>query len=113
MALLYCNENFPRKLVESLRKMGHNVLTSQEAGNANQRIPDSEVLAFAVKSGRILLTLNRRDFIALHQQGPDHAGVIVCTQNPDIDEQAEQIHSALQETTDLTGKLIRINRKQR
>jgi len=63
MASLYTNENFPAKLVALLREMGHDVLTSYEAGNANQRIQDSDVLEFAAKSGRILLTLNRRDFI--------------------------------------------------
>ena len=68
MAALYTNENFPLKVVLALREMGHDVLTSYEAGNANQRIPDADVLEFAAKSGRILLTLNRRDFIALHEK---------------------------------------------
>ena len=51
MALFYTNENFPIKVALYLREMGHDVLTSQEAGNANQRIPDAEVLDFAAKSG--------------------------------------------------------------
>lgn len=113
MALFYTNENFPIKVAEYLREMGHDVLTSFEAGNANQRIPDAEVLDFASKSGRILLTINRRDFIELHEKSSDHAGLIVCTQNIDLREQAEQIHSVVQETRDMTGKLIRINRRQK
>ena len=60
------NENFPIKIAQHLRQMGHDVLSSHEAGKANQRIPDEEVLAFAAESGRILLTLNRWDFIVLH-----------------------------------------------
>lgn len=64
MALFYANENFPIGVVELLREKGHDVLTSQEAGNANQRIPDEDVLEYAAKVGRILLTLNRRGFIA-------------------------------------------------
>ena len=111
MAALYTNENFPLQLAELLREMGHDVLTSQAAGNANQRIPDTEVLEFAAKSGRILLTLNRRDFIALHQKMPEHAGLIVCTQNPNLQEQATQIDRAIEETGDLRGKLIRVNRE--
>ena len=79
MASFYTNENFPIKLVNYLREMGHDVLTSHEAGNANQRIPDEDVLAFAAKAGRILLTLNRRDFIELHEKISNHAGIIVCT----------------------------------
>lgn len=63
MARLYANENFPLKVVQQLRALGHDVLTVAEAGNAGQRIPDHEVLAYAVKSGRAILTINRRDFI--------------------------------------------------
>jgi predicted nuclease of predicted toxin-antitoxin system len=113
MASFYTNENFPLKVVQYLREMGHDVLTSHEAGNANQRIPDEDVLEFATKAGRILLTLNRRDFIELHEKTPGHAGIIVCTQNPGLREQSEQIDSVVREMGDLTGKLVRANRKQR
>ncbi|MBI3164812.1 MAG: DUF5615 family PIN-like protein [Anaerolineales bacterium] len=47
MASFYTNENFPIKAAQYLREMGHDVLTSHEAGKANQRIPDEEVLIFA------------------------------------------------------------------
>jgi len=40
-----------------LRNLGHDVLTVQEAGNANQRIPDEQVLAFAVSQERAILTI--------------------------------------------------------
>jgi hypothetical protein len=40
MAFFYANENFPIGVVERLREKGRDVLTSQAAGNANQRIPD-------------------------------------------------------------------------
>jgi predicted nuclease of predicted toxin-antitoxin system len=113
MASFYTNENFPIKVVEYLREMGHDILTSYEAGNANQRIPDEDVLDFATKAGRILLTLNRRDFIELHEKVSNHAGVIVCTQNIDLREQAEQIDAVMREMSDLTGKLVRVNRKQK
>lgn len=86
MVSFYTNENFPIKVVNLLREMGHNVLTSHEAGNANQRIPDEDVLEFAAKTGRILLTLNRHDFIELHEKISNHAGIIVCTQNSDLHE---------------------------
>jgi hypothetical protein len=36
----YANENLMTELVETLRQLGHDVLTSYEAGNANQGIPD-------------------------------------------------------------------------
>lgn len=111
MALLYSNENFPLKVVQLLRDMGHDVLSSNEAGNSNQRVPDEDVLVFAIQSDRVLLTLNRRDFIALHQRISNHSGIIVCTQSADLQEQAEQIHLAIQAASSLAGKLIRVNRK--
>ncbi|MBM4427698.1 MAG: hypothetical protein FJ031_10710 [Chloroflexi bacterium] len=110
MASFYTNENFPIKIAEYLRQMGHDVLTSHEAGKANQRIPDEEVLAFAAHSGRILLTLNRWDFIVLHSKSTQHAGIIVCTQNPNLLQQAQQIDKAVTDAGSLQETLIRINR---
>lgn len=52
MASFYTNENFPIRVVQHLREMGHDVLTSHEAGKANQRIPDHEVLAYAAELDR-------------------------------------------------------------
>ena len=54
MARFYSNENFPFRAVVCLRALGHDVLTSLEAGRANQRIPDAEVLRFATEQGRAL-----------------------------------------------------------
>ena len=112
MASFYTNENFPINVAFVLREMGHDVLTSHEAGNSNQKIPDDGVLEFAANTGRILLTINRRDFIDLHKRGVNHAGIIVCTQNTDSREQAEQIHEAVQLAGEIKGKLLRINRRQ-
>src|SRR4028118_962839 len=78
MARLYADEQFPRVVVELLRALGHDVLTVQEASNANLGIPDEDVLAFAVTKERAVLTLNRIDFIRLHASQPNHAGIIVC-----------------------------------
>ena len=111
MASFYTNENFPIKVAQKLREMGHDVLTSHEAGKANQRIPDEEVLAFATGLGRILLTLNRRDFIDLHNKSAQHAGIVVCTQNSDLLQQAHQIDKAVTETENMKGILIRVNRE--
>jgi hypothetical protein len=110
MAYLYANENFPLKVVFALRDLGHDVLTSHEAGKANQSLPDKEVLAFACQNKRSLLTINRRDFIKLHRTGVEHAGMIVCTQDPDVLGQAARIHQAILSENNLTGKVIRVNR---
>jgi len=113
VAALYSNENFPLQVVEALRALGHDVLTSLDAGQANQRVPDDQVLAYATAQGRALLTLNRRDFIRLHQSHPAHAGLIVCTQDPDALGQAERIHRALEGQAALAGQLLRVNRPPR
>jgi len=79
VARLYANENFPQPVVEVLRRLGHDVLTTHDAGRSGKAIPDSEVLRFAVKDGRAVVTINRRDFIRLHRQDSHHAGVVVCS----------------------------------
>ncbi|GAB4439263.1 MAG: DUF5615 family PIN-like protein [Anaerolineae bacterium] len=113
MAYLYANENFPHKVVSALRILGHDVLTVQEAGNAGQGISDEEVLAFAIQSNRAVLTINRRDFIRLHSTYPDHAGIIVCTQDVDIQGQADRIHQIIASVETLSGQLLRVNRPQK
>ena len=88
MARLYANENFPLPAVLELRQLGHDVLTVVETGKAGQAVPDDEVLAFATAEGRAVLTVNRRHFIRLHGEQPDHAGIVVCTFDPDFIGQA-------------------------
>lgn len=110
MARLYANENFPFPAVETLRQLGHDVLTSLDAGNAGQRVPDDQVLAFAVADARAMLTLNRRHFVCLHQRSTDHFGIVACTFDADFAKLAERIDYAIQESGDLRGQLLRVNR---
>jgi hypothetical protein len=110
MARLYSNESFPLAAVEKLRALGHDVLTVQEAGQADQALPDNEVLAFATREERTLRTLNRAHFIRLHRQEPGHAGIIVCTFDPDFNGQGERIDQAIGGRTSLAGQLLRVNR---
>jgi hypothetical protein len=112
MARLYSNENFPLAVVQRLRVLGHDVLTTQDAGRANQALPDSDVLAFAVSENRAVLTLNRLHFIRLHKNKSNHAGIIVCTFDPDFEGQADRIHEAISRSS-LTGELVRVNREHR
>ncbi|KYC40489.1 hypothetical protein WA1_25540 [Scytonema hofmannii PCC 7110] len=110
MARLYADEQFPRKVSELLRTMGHDVLTVQEAGNANFGIPDNEVLAFAVGENRTVITLNRQDFIRLHKANPKHAGIIVCTNDTNRLQMATRINEAIIVEEPLASKLIRVVR---
>ena len=110
MAKLYANENFPLPVVEELRRLGHDVVTIQETGAAERRTPDEEVLEFARIDDRAVLTLNRRHFVRLPRERPDHAGIIACTVDGQFSRQAARIHAAVQEAADLRGQLIRVNR---
>lgn len=113
MAELYSNENFPLPVVEKLRQLGHDVLTIQETGKGEQSVSDEAVLTFANEKGRAVLTLNRKHFIRLHKKQPNHAGIIVCSFDPDFVGQAHRIHTVIKTQTQLSGQLIRINRPQK
>lgn len=110
MANFYADEQFPKATTIVLRTLGHDVLTVQEAGNGNQKIPDPEVLAFATDRDRAVLTLNRYDFIRLHKQSPYHAGIIACSENNDFERLAQKIHEAVCNLESLTDRLIRVYR---
>lgn len=110
MARLYADEQFPHIVVRLLRDLGHDVLTVQEAGKANQKIPDEAVLAFAISENRAILTVNRADFIRLHRSQSNHLGIIVCTEDLNRQRLAQRIHEAILATEVLTNKLIRVNR---
>jgi Domain of unknown function (DUF5615) len=68
------------------------------------------VLAFATRSGRALLTLNRWQFVALHARAPRHAGIFVCTLDLDVERLASAIHAAVESAGSVEGTLLRINR---
>lgn len=112
MAKLYSNENFPLPVVNELRKLGHDVITIQETGRGEQSVSDEDVLAFAIREDRAVLTLNRKHFIALHKEKSDHKGIIVCSFDTDFIGQANRIHESICSHDQLTGKLVRVNRPQ-
>ena len=111
MIRLYGNENFDVQVIAYLRSLGHNVLTAHEAGKANQRIPDEQVLEFAIAENRAVLTFNRKDFFRLHKITPDHRGIIACTYDADYERLAHRIHDEIEKRGFvLTGMLVRVYR---
>jgi uncharacterized protein with PIN domain len=110
MMKLYANENFPKPVVLLLRQLGYDILTSYEADQANQQIPDDQVLLFAFKQGRLVITENRKDFIKLHKQGIPHKGIIVCTADRDFESYAARIHEFLSITPSFEDQLFRIKK---
>jgi hypothetical protein len=110
VARLLADENFPLPAVEALRSHAHDVATLAELDRAGRRVTDAEVLALAATEQRVVLTLNRRDFLRLHRERPEHAGIVACTFDPDFAGQAARIHAALLAEGELAGKVIRVNR---
>lgn len=108
MADLYADEQFPTEVVGNLRGREHDVLTVQEADNRGDS--DEQVLEFATEQDRAVLTINRRDFIKLHRQSSDHAGIIVCKQDHNWQRLANNIDQAITDNEPLPGKLVRIKR---
>ncbi|MEK8019731.1 MAG: DUF5615 family PIN-like protein [Candidatus Parabeggiatoa sp.] len=110
MAKLYGDENFPLPVIEELRRLGHDVVTIQDTGQGQQGVSDEAVLAFSIAEQRAVLTINRKHFIRLHRLQAEHAGIIVCTFDPNFVGQAIRIHEAIKLKAPLFCQLIRINR---
>jgi hypothetical protein len=91
--LLYADEDFSFPVVEELRGLGHDVVTTQEDGRAAMLDPD--ILARAHSLGRAVLTYNRRHFELLHRQGEMHSGILSSKHDSDVRGQAARIHATL------------------
>jgi predicted nuclease of predicted toxin-antitoxin system len=112
MVSLYSNENLSIDLVAIIRGFGHDVLTSYQAGQANQGIPDDEVLAYATANQRSVITFNRDDFVDLHRSGINHAGIVICKDDRDYLGQAQALHVFLStQANSLQNRLIRVLRQ--
>jgi hypothetical protein len=109
----YSNENFALDMVEMLRRFGHTVITSYDAGQANQSIPDNEVLYFATRNNLAVITFNRDDFIELHNNGIQHSGIIICKTDRDYQGQVNFLDKYLQNQESLINRLIRIKKQQK
>ena len=108
----YSNENFALDMVKMLRVLGHNVITSYDAGQANRSIPDKEVLDFATRSNLTVITFNRDDFIELHNNGIQHSGILICKTDRDYQGQVDFLNEYLQNQESLINRLIRIKKQQ-
>lgn len=61
---------------------GHDVLTVGEADRTGT--PDSAVLTLAAATGRVLLTRNCTDYLALHERGTTHGGILCVYQDSNL-----------------------------
>lgn len=98
-------------MVKLLRELGHKVITSYDAGQANRGIPDDEVLNYAAKNSLILITFNRDDFIELHQSGIKHKGIVICKTNRDYRGQVDKLQEYFQTQSSFENRLIRVKKQ--
>jgi predicted nuclease of predicted toxin-antitoxin system len=81
LRLLVDEDTQAKILVTMLRNDSHNVLTVNEATLAG--CSDSVVLDYARQNDRVVLTQNCDDFEALHENDPNHPGILVIYKNDD------------------------------
>jgi ABC-type microcin C transport system duplicated ATPase subunit YejF len=81
LRLLLDEDSQARRLVELLRRRGHDVQTVGESNQAGA--PDSVVLDMAADAGRVLLTRNCTDYLNLHEMRAAHSGILCVFQDPD------------------------------
>ncbi|MEG4343929.1 DUF5615 family PIN-like protein [Microcoleus sp. A003_D6] len=74
----HMDEQVDRAIAEALRRRGINLTTTPEAGLLGA--VDEEQLAFAISQQRVIFTRDD-DFLAFHQRGVEHYGLVYCHQN--------------------------------
>ena len=120
MADFQLDHNLSHRLAPELRALGHGCVTARDLGL--EGADDDLHLTTATDAGRILVTHNRRDFIALHRvwhrwsrrwgAGERHAGILVLLpQKPELSElAAAQALDAIASRTVLVNQLYEYTR---
>ena len=73
---LLLDEMYPPSLALRLRDAGHDVYAVLDRQVGLTSRPDDEILAWAARNDRCVVTENVRDFVRLHAVGQPHAGII-------------------------------------
>jgi len=74
---------YSRKLKRLLVEAGHDVETPADVHPSLVGADDSVHFAHARENGRVILTRNPQDFKNLHNQYPDHPGILAVYQDND------------------------------
>lgn len=70
-----------KTLVGMLRAAGFDVVTSVEALGIGAS--DAEIFTYAQSDQRVILTRNCSDFVGLHEEHPEHFGVLLIYEDRD------------------------------
>lgn len=78
---LYLNENLSPELAKRLGANDYDVISSHEAAMDSEN--DESQMQYAVLESRAIVTINKKDFIAIHSdyitKGIEHFGIILST----------------------------------
>ncbi len=78
---LYLNENLSAEIAQRLTVSGFDAISSHEVGMDTE--DDEKQIAYAVSQERAIVTINKKDFIVIHneylQMGKAHFGIILST----------------------------------
>jgi hypothetical protein len=119
MAHFYLDEDPPLAMAVLLNALGHDVLTTQVAGNKGRH--DPRQIAFAVQQERILITSNREDFEMLHEAWivwsslwgssavMTHPGILIVPSGSTVDagQVAQAIDELVRQGEELPNRLFR------
>ena len=86
-------------------------MTSYDARQANQGIPDDEVLQFSIQESRTVITFNRDDFVKLHWSGIRHCGLIICKDDRNYNGQAEVLQDWFAQNDSLNDRCLRVKKQ--
>jgi predicted nuclease of predicted toxin-antitoxin system len=77
------DEDVPPTVGAGLRPRGLDAVSVYDVGWAGLRISDADQLEYAAAEGRVLVSYNRDDFLALDRAwraaGREHAGILWCS----------------------------------
>lgn len=107
---LLADENFPRKAVEALRRLGHDVAWVKETAPS---IEDDEVLAWASREKRVVLTQDKGfSAHAFHAGLPAESGIVLFRILP-VPELVSRIAERLfRPEADLGGRFIVVEKNR-
>ncbi len=77
MLKFHLDEHIHPAIASGLRRRGIDVTTTVEAGLRGE--DDTRHIAFSLAESRVIVT-HDDDFLALHRQGADHAGIAYCNE---------------------------------
>lgn len=82
--ILYLDDcAFSHRLRQLLIEAGHDVQIPADVNPPLTGAPDAVHFAHAKENERVILTFNPRDFLDLHEQDPNHPGILAVYQDND------------------------------